>query len=66
MSFGSPLANQIVRKWVEETMQVSSVPEVQEARFQQVEAIANATSQMAVEQLQQFYLQHHALVNEAG
>ena len=39
MSFGSPLANQTVRKRVEETMQVSSVPEVQDARLLQVEAM---------------------------
>jgi alpha/beta superfamily hydrolase len=62
MSFGSPLANQIVRKRVEETMQVSSVPEVHEARLLQVYAMTSATSQMTLEQLQQFYLQHHKLL----
>ena len=66
MSFGSPITSQIVRKRVEETMHMSSAPEVQEARLQKVEAIASATSQMTVEQLQQFYLQHHALVSDVG
>ena len=66
MSSGSPLAQQIVRKRVEETMHVSSAPEVQEARLQQVEAMASATSQMTVEQLKTFYLQHHALVSDVG
>ena len=47
-------------------MHVSSAPEVQEARLQQVEAMASATSQMTVEQLRTFYLQHHALVSDVG
>ena len=66
MSSGSPLSQQIVRKRIEETMHVSSAPEVQEARLQQVEAMASATSQMTVEQLKTFYLQHHALVSDVG
>ena len=53
----------IVRKRVEETVSLSPGM-AQEARIQNVEAIASATSQMTTEQLQVFHQQHHALVAE--
>ena len=58
---GSPLQQAIVRKRVEETVSMSTGV-AQEARIQNVEAIANATSQMTIEQLKAFHHQHHALV----
>ena len=49
MSFGSPITSQIVRKRVEESMRMSSAPEIKEARLQKVDAMASATSQMTVQ-----------------
>jgi hypothetical protein len=60
---GNPLQQAIVRKRAEESVSMSPGVD-QEARIQNVEAIASATSQMTMEQLRAFHQQHHALVTD--